>query len=136
MKKRDARLLSPGAQEDLRRRVAGAVLAGMSQSEASRVFGVSRQAVNGWMGKVGGDVGVGLALGGPEHDLGASDQGMRQGTGIGYHRKLFPFFRRKRKHWLWSSSWHEYPPLCSKRVYYRPNSYAAYLWDITLEVVS
>lgn len=54
MKKRDARLLSPGAQEDLRRRVAGAVLAGMSQSEASRVFGVSRQAVNGWMGKVGG----------------------------------------------------------------------------------
>jgi transposase len=52
MKKRDARLLSPGAQEDLRRRVVQAVRDGMSQSEAARVFGVSRQAVNGWVGKV------------------------------------------------------------------------------------
>jgi transposase len=54
MKKPDARLLSPSAQEDLRRRVVGAIQKGMSQSEAARVFGTSRQAVNGWVAKVRG----------------------------------------------------------------------------------
>jgi hypothetical protein len=35
----DARLLSPQAQEDLRRRVVGAVEGGMTQVEAAAVFG-------------------------------------------------------------------------------------------------
>lgn len=48
MKRLDARCLSSRAQEDLRLRVIGAVLAGMSQAQASRVFGVSRQSVNSW----------------------------------------------------------------------------------------
>lgn len=49
---KDARTLSPEAQEDLRRRVvAGMRQQRMSQSEAARVFGVSRAAVNGWVKK-------------------------------------------------------------------------------------
>lgn len=63
MKKRDSRLLGPAAQEDLRKRVAQAVRDGMSQSEAARVFGVSRQAVNGWMKKVHGKGLQGLKAG-------------------------------------------------------------------------
>lgn len=47
---KDARSLSPEAQEDLRRRVVGAILQhNISQSEAARVFHVSRVAVNGWV---------------------------------------------------------------------------------------
>jgi transposase len=45
---RDARRLSPEAQEDLRRRVMAAVEDGMSHSEAERVFGVSRESVGRW----------------------------------------------------------------------------------------
>jgi transposase len=48
---KDARSLSSQAQEALRRRAAGAVLAGMKQVEAARVFGVTRQAVGNWMRK-------------------------------------------------------------------------------------
>ena len=50
MAKLDARSLSPASQEDLRRRVVRAVTEeGMTQVEAAQVFGVSRQAVNGWL---------------------------------------------------------------------------------------
>ena len=48
MKNQDTRLLSPDAQDALRRRVIIAVARGMSQARAARVFGVSRQSVNGW----------------------------------------------------------------------------------------
>lgn len=48
VKSQDARCLSPVAQETLRHRVIRAVGEGMSQAEAARVFGVSRQAINGW----------------------------------------------------------------------------------------
>jgi transposase len=48
MDKRDARKLSPAAQEDLRLRVVRAVDGGMTQVRAAEVFGVSRAAVNGW----------------------------------------------------------------------------------------
>jgi transposase len=44
----DARYLSPGALDTLRRRVMRAVSQGMSQAKAARVFGMSRQSVNGW----------------------------------------------------------------------------------------
>jgi transposase len=49
MKKDDTRCLSPDAQDALRTRVIKAVVAGMSQSEAGRVFGVSRQSINTWL---------------------------------------------------------------------------------------
>jgi transposase len=49
--KKDARFLSPHAQEDLRRRVVAAAIGGMNQAEAARIFGVSRQSVNNWMKK-------------------------------------------------------------------------------------
>jgi transposase len=49
MRKNDARLLSPIAQEELRRRTVDAVLNGMPQTEASVVFGVSRSSVAKWM---------------------------------------------------------------------------------------
>ncbi len=42
------RYLSPGVQDGLRLRVMRAVRNGMSQSEAARVFGISRQSVNSW----------------------------------------------------------------------------------------
>ncbi len=44
----DARHLSPGALDALRWRVIRAVSTGMPQTEAARVFGVSRQSVNAW----------------------------------------------------------------------------------------
>jgi len=44
----DARLLSPAAQEDLRRRVVAAVERGMTQVEAAEVFGVSSRSVSRW----------------------------------------------------------------------------------------
>ncbi|WP_190818030.1 IS630 family transposase [Saccharopolyspora pogona] len=46
---RDARRLSPEAQEDLRRRVVAAVHGGMSQVEAARVFAVAPQSVSRWV---------------------------------------------------------------------------------------
>ena len=49
MQRRDARRLPEAVQEELRRRAVGAVLAGRSQGEAARLFGVSRQTVNGWI---------------------------------------------------------------------------------------
>jgi len=48
MKLKDARHLSPSAQEALRYRVVNAVEKGMSKSEAARVFKVSRTAVYHW----------------------------------------------------------------------------------------
>lgn len=48
MKLKDARHLSPSAQEALRYRVVNAVEKGMSKSEAARVFKVSRTAVHHW----------------------------------------------------------------------------------------
>ena len=51
MSKKDARHLSAEAQEALRRRAVAAVGGGMSQAEAARVFGVSRQSVNTWVGR-------------------------------------------------------------------------------------
>jgi len=48
----DARVLSPSAQEALRRRAVRAVReAGMSKSEAARTFGVSRTSIHAWLGK-------------------------------------------------------------------------------------
>jgi transposase len=46
---RDARRLSPQAQEDLRRRVVAAVKDGMTQAAAARVFNVSPKAVWRWV---------------------------------------------------------------------------------------
>ncbi len=51
MRREDARYLSPGALDALRRRVIRAVARGMPQAEAARVFGVSRQSVNAWHGR-------------------------------------------------------------------------------------
>ena len=48
MKPPDVRYWSPQAQASLRLRVIRAVRTGMPQAEAARVFGVSRQSVNGW----------------------------------------------------------------------------------------
>jgi transposase len=49
MKNKDARSLSPDAQEALRLRAVQAIAAGMRQTEVVRVFGVSRAAVSKWM---------------------------------------------------------------------------------------
>jgi transposase len=48
MKLKDARHLSPDAQEALRYRVVNAIKQGMGKSEAARVFSVSRTAVHHW----------------------------------------------------------------------------------------
>lgn len=48
MRREDARHLSPAALDTLRRRVIRAVAGGIPQIQAARVFGVSRQSVNGW----------------------------------------------------------------------------------------
>lgn len=47
---KDARKLSAEGLEDLRRRVVAAVESGVPQSEAARLFGVSRQTVSAWVG--------------------------------------------------------------------------------------
>ena len=49
MVKRDARFLSPQAQAELRQRVMNAVIGGMTQAAAARVFGVSRWSVVQWV---------------------------------------------------------------------------------------
>ena len=45
----DARSLPAAAQEALRRRAVAAVRNGMTQVEAARVFGVTRQTVGTWV---------------------------------------------------------------------------------------
>jgi transposase len=50
METTDTRRLSPAAQEELRRRTVRLVIEeGLSQNEAARLLGVSRQSVNGWL---------------------------------------------------------------------------------------
>ena len=49
MKTMDFRSLVPEAQEDLRKKAVKGVQNGMTQIEAARVFGVTRQAVGAWM---------------------------------------------------------------------------------------
>ena len=48
MKIKDARSLPSVAQEDLRRKVVRAVRGGITQEEAAKLFGVSRQAISKW----------------------------------------------------------------------------------------
>ena len=45
MKTKDARTLPPLAQEDLRSKAVKAVLGGMHQVQAAKLFGVTRQAI-------------------------------------------------------------------------------------------
>ena len=52
MEKQDARLLSPEAQESLRRRVMAALKDAMSIAETARIFGVSRQSIYNWRKRV------------------------------------------------------------------------------------
>jgi transposase len=47
--KRDARKLPPTAQEELRRRAVAAIHGGMTQTEASKVFGVARKTIWFWL---------------------------------------------------------------------------------------
>jgi len=47
----DTRRLSPDGQESVRRTVVAAVQGGMTQSEAARMFGVSRTSINTWLSK-------------------------------------------------------------------------------------
>ena len=49
MKRNDARQLAPQAQEAMRMRAVEAVRGGMPQTDAARIFGVTRRAVSGWM---------------------------------------------------------------------------------------
>ena len=49
MKARDARRLSPSAQEEFRRRAVALCVEGRSQTEVARLLDVSRQSVNEWM---------------------------------------------------------------------------------------
>lgn len=49
MKRKDARQLAPQAQEAIRMRAVAAVRGGMSQTNAARIFEVTRRAVSGWM---------------------------------------------------------------------------------------
>jgi len=49
MEKRDARTLSPGAQEALRKRAVDAVLGGMKQCVVATAFGVSAYIISQWV---------------------------------------------------------------------------------------
>jgi len=51
MKTQDFRALAPQAQEDMRRKAVKAVLAGRTRIEVAEVFGVTREAVGGWIQK-------------------------------------------------------------------------------------
>jgi len=51
MNTQDFRALIPQAQEDLRRKAVKAVLAGRTRIEVAEVFGVTREAVGGWIQK-------------------------------------------------------------------------------------
>lgn len=72
MKTRDARSLPGVAQEELRKKAVAAVLSGMSQAEAARVFGVSRYSVIKWQAAYED---------GGEEALGARRRGRPQGRG-------------------------------------------------------
>jgi transposase len=50
MMEADFRSLKASAQETIRRKAVAAVKSGMSQVEAARVFGITRQAINNWIG--------------------------------------------------------------------------------------
>ena len=53
MKKKDSRLLSPDTQEDLRRRVMAAIEQDkLTPTEAAERFGVSRQSIYNWRGRI------------------------------------------------------------------------------------
>ena len=60
---RDARRLSPQAQEDLRRRAMAAVKNGMSQAAVSTVLGVSPKTVWRWVSAFDGKGNKGLRAG-------------------------------------------------------------------------
>jgi transposase len=68
MKRHDGRKLSPEAQEALRIRVVEAILGGMKQEEAARVFKVARSSINNWMGRYreGGRAGLRRRKRGPK----------------------------------------------------------------------
>jgi len=53
MKNKDARSLPSAAQEQLRRRAVQAVRDGITQLEAARIFGVTRQTIGVWVKKAG-----------------------------------------------------------------------------------
>src|SRR3972149_12288047 len=73
MATQDARSLSAGAQEALRRRVVQAVRNGLSQTEAARVFQVARPTVTRW---------VGVAATGSGRALRAKPRGRPAGTQV------------------------------------------------------
>ena len=69
----DTRRLSPAAQEELRRRVVRAVVEdGLTQSEASRLFKVSRQSISTWLK---------LLKSGEADPLASGQRGRRPGSG-------------------------------------------------------
>ena len=74
MKIKDARSLPSVAQEDLRRKVVGAVHGGITQEEAAKLFGVSRQAISKWFQRY---------QKGGERALGAKHQGKAQRGFVG-----------------------------------------------------
>ena len=51
MAAKDSRSLSPIAQEDLRGKAVRAIAGGMTQEEAAKLFGVTRQAIIKWLKK-------------------------------------------------------------------------------------
>ena len=71
MQKRDARTLSPDAQEALRKRAVAAVLGGMKQYEVAQAFGVSAYIVSQWVKRFRAD---------GEHALDARPKGPAKGT--------------------------------------------------------
>jgi transposase len=60
MKTSDFRALAPRAQQDLRVKAVQAVAGGMTQVAAAKLFGVTRQAVGGWMKLYAGQGAAGL----------------------------------------------------------------------------
>lgn len=66
--RKDARSLKPEAQAALRQRAVAAVVAGMRQTEAARVFNVTRQAVGKWLRayRKGGEAALAVKKRGPK----------------------------------------------------------------------
>jgi len=66
--KRDARKLQPVVQEELRRRVVGAIQGGIKQIEAAQVFGVARKTIWQWLKRyaASGDSGLAAQKRGPK----------------------------------------------------------------------
>jgi transposase len=87
MEIKDARSLSGDAQEALRMRAVQAVLSGMTQAEAAKVFGVSRYAVIMW---------TAAYREGGEAALAARKKGPKKGHG----KKLTPKQERQTKEWV------------------------------------